>query len=60
VTVSPQARPFMLSTPRPTYPVEARAQHITGRGVYDIFIDPSAGVVTRVTVVQSTGFEDSR
>jgi len=55
VTVPPQARPFMLTMPRPTYPVEARAQHITGRGVYDVYINPPTGVVTRGTVVQSTG-----
>ena len=55
ITVPPETRPFMLAMPRPIYPEEARAQHITGRGLYDVFIDPPTGVVTRVTVAQSTG-----
>ena len=54
ITVPPETRPFMLAMP-PTYPEEARAQRITGRGLYDVFIDPPTGVVTRVTVTQSTG-----
>ena len=55
ITVPPETRPFMLAMPRPTHPEEARAQHITGRGVYDAFVDPPTGVVARVTVAQSTG-----
>ncbi len=37
-----------------TYSLAAEP-HITGRGLYDVFIDPPTGVVTRVTVAQSTG-----
>jgi hypothetical protein len=47
ITVPPETRPLMLAMPRPTYPEEARAQRITGRGLYDVFIDPPTGVVTR-------------
>ena len=55
VTVPPEARALMLAMPRPKYPYEARARHITGRGMYEILIDAKSGMVTRVVVVQSTG-----
>ena len=45
----------MLAMPRPKYPYEARARHITGRGMYEILMDTKSGMVTRVVVVQSTG-----
>jgi TonB family protein len=54
VTVPPQARRYMLSMPHPSYPEEARAQRITGRGMCEIVIDPPTGVVTHVVVLQST------
>ena len=55
VTVPPEARALMLSMPRPNYPYEARARHITGWGTCEILMDTKSGVVTRVVVVQSTG-----
>lgn len=55
VTVPAGLRPLMLRMPKPEYPLDARAHYIAGRGVYDVFIDPPTGVVTRVTVEQSTG-----
>src|SRR5439155_22295102 len=55
VTVPPQARPFMLTMLRPTYPVEAGAQHITGRGVYVVYINPATGGVTRLGLVERLG-----
>jgi TonB family protein len=55
VTVPPEARALMLSMPRPKYPYEARARHITGRGICEILMDTKSGVVTSVVLVQSTG-----
>jgi TonB family protein len=55
MTVPPEARALMLTMPRPKYPYEARARHITGRGTYEILMDTKSGMVTRVVVVQSTG-----
>ena len=54
-TVSPQARPYMLSMPRPEYPQAARVKRIGGRGLYDLIFDLKTGRVSRVIVVQSTG-----
>jgi TonB family protein len=55
VTVPFELRWYMLSMPRPTYPIEARERHITGRGICDIVSRPETGTVTHVTVLQSTG-----
>jgi TonB family protein len=55
VTVPFELRWYMLSMPRPTYPVEARQRHITGKGICDIVFRPETGTVTHVTVLQSTG-----
>jgi TonB family protein len=54
VTVPPKVRALMLRMPRPTYPYEAYARRITGRGMCEIDMDSATGVVTRVVVVQST------
>jgi TonB family protein len=50
-----QLSDLMVSIPRPTYPVEAKLRHITGSGMCDIVFRPETGVVTRVTVLQSSG-----
>jgi TonB family protein len=55
VTVPFEPRWYMLSMPRPTYPVEARQRHITGGGICDIVFRPETGTVTHVTVLQTTG-----
>jgi TonB family protein len=55
VTVPFELRWYMLSMPRPTYPVGARQRHITGKGICDIVFRPETGTVTHVTVLQSTG-----
>jgi TonB family protein len=54
VTVPIHIRKFMLTMPNPVYPETALAQHITGRGLCDILIDPTTGMVTKVVFVQST------
>jgi len=49
-------RTYALSTPRPEYPRAARDAHIAGKGVFVMDVDDS-GIVTRVTVMKSTGNE---
>ena len=39
----------------PQYPYEDRARHRQGDGLFRITLDPKTGLVTRVTVVKSTG-----
>ena len=46
----------MLSCPTPEYPVEARARHLSGRGVFELEVLPETGEVSSVTVVSSTGY----
>jgi protein TonB len=47
---------FAVSAPRPEYPYEARRARITGNGIAVIVVvDPANGVVTDVTMAQSTG-----
>ncbi|MEY2564204.1 MAG: Gram-negative bacterial TonB protein C-terminal [Verrucomicrobiota bacterium] len=55
VTVPPSATRFMVSTPRPEYPDEARLRRITGRGLYDVTFDAKTGAATRVKVLETTG-----
>jgi TonB family protein len=49
-------RNYALSTPRPEYPQSVRAAHINGDGIFVMDVDDS-GIVTRVTVMKSTGNE---
>jgi protein TonB len=49
------AKVFAVSAPRPEYPYEARRARITGNGIAVIVVDPANGVVTDVTMAQSTG-----
>jgi TonB family protein len=46
---------IMQATPGIEYPVEARARHIGGRGLFDIWFRVGNGIVTRVIVLQTTG-----
>jgi TonB family protein len=48
-------RTLMQAMPAIEYPYEARTRHITGRGVFGIWISPQTGVTTNVKVLQSTG-----
>ena len=45
----------MIVAPRPQYPEEARARHITGCGLYQIDLDPKTGVALKVEVLKSAG-----
>ena len=49
------AKVIALSAPRPEYPYEARRQRITGSGVVSMAVDPATGMVTEVSMWQSTG-----
>src|SRR5689334_14018914 len=46
---------FALNAPRPDYPYEARAHHITGSGAVMLDVDPVSGAVLNATTIQSTG-----
>jgi TonB family protein len=45
----------MQATPELDYPIAARARHITGHGVFDIWFHIETGVATRVNILRSTG-----
>ena len=46
---------IMQVTPDIEYPAEARARHIGGHGLFDIWFRVETGVATRVIVLRSTG-----
>ena len=46
---------IMITAPRPDYPVEARAKHITGYGLYNIWFRTETGVVSHIEILRSTG-----
>lgn len=46
---------FALSAPRPDYPYEARAHHVTGSGAVLLEIDPVSGGVLNERMIESTG-----
>jgi len=52
-----QARAVAIAAPRPDYPYEARRQHMVGRGIAILEVDPSTGKVTHAYMAQSTGYE---
>ena len=49
------AKVLAVSAPRPEYPYDARRQKITGSGIAVLVVDPGNGVVTDVTMSESTG-----
>ena len=46
---------YAVSAPRPNYPYEARAHHVTGSGMVLLQIDSKSGAVLNATLTQSTG-----
>jgi TonB family protein len=54
-TDRPSGKARNLSGPSPQYPAEATGQHLTGTGQYVLHFDQKTGLVTDVTVLQSTG-----
>ncbi len=55
VLLNEKGRRLMLAAPQPEYPPEARAKRIQGTGIYDVWMRPETGIVTRVYVLRSTG-----
>jgi len=53
--VATDLRPVLISGVRPEYPYEARRNHITGRGIVVMKIDPATGNVASCEMAQSTG-----
>ena len=53
-TIQP-AREIVSYAPKPIYPESLRKQHKGGAGVFVLHVNPSTGVVSSVTVKQSTG-----
>jgi TonB family protein len=49
------AKASAISAPKPPYPYEARAHHITGSGVCVLSVDTASGNVTDANMAQSTG-----
>jgi TonB family protein len=49
------ARVSAVYAPKPPYPYEARAHHITGSGVCVLNVDTATGEVTGAVMAQSTG-----
>ena len=45
----------VLKGPYPKYPYEARARHITGKGILILHVDRAKGIVTSVSIQKSTG-----
>lgn len=50
-----QPRQLALAMPQPTYPESARQHHITGSGVFKVFIHVKTGCVKSVKIFRSTG-----
>lgn len=46
-----------IYSPRPEYPLEARRQRMTGRGIFRLNIDYDTGVVVSVEISQTTGHQ---
>jgi protein TonB len=44
-----------ISHPKPQYPVEARRNHITGKGIFHLNVSYETGDVTSVEILTSTG-----
>jgi len=52
---SPSAKAIAVYAPKPEYPAEARARHLTGSGVIMLDVDTASGRVTNVRMLQSMG-----
>jgi TonB family protein len=46
---------WVVSSPTPKYPLAARAEHITGSGIFVLRIQIRSGLVKEVIVARSTG-----
>ena len=50
-----QARAVAISAPRPDYPFDARARHLTGSGIALLEVDRKTGYVVAARMLKSTG-----
>lgn len=50
-----EARPFVVSAPRPEYSFIARQARYTGSGVFILNVKRSTGLVQSITIERSTG-----
>jgi len=50
-----QVRALIVEAPRIHYPRLSRAVRSTGRGVYEMRVDPGTGKVTQVVILKSAG-----
>ncbi len=46
---------FATHKPRPEYPVQAGARHLSGRGLFTVLVTSQTGIVKDVQIEQSTG-----
>jgi TonB family protein len=49
------AKLFAVVSPRPSYPYEARKNHVTGSGAVVVDVDPSTGAILSATISETTG-----
>lgn len=50
-----RAKDVVLNAPRPEYPESVRKQHKGGAGIFVLHVDVDTGIVSSVSVKQSTG-----
>ena len=49
-----QMKQWTISTPKPEYPLQARARHVTGEGMFMIRVQRKSGRVKRVEIIRTT------
>jgi protein TonB len=54
-SASGSGKAFAINAPRPDYPYDARAHHITGSGIVSLEVNSSSGEVLTASITQSTG-----
>lgn len=50
-----EVRNYLVESPRPPYPLEARRLRLAGKGQFWVHFDERSGQVDSVKIVQSTG-----
>lgn len=52
-----QAKELLLFAAEPSYPYEARRQHLSGTGIFELRFDYETGYLREIHVVKSTGYD---
>ena len=52
---SEQIKRWTIATPKPEYPVQARAHHVTGEGMFMMRVQRKSGRVKNVEIIHATG-----